>query len=273
MTLFQAVVYSALLSITSILPVSMEAHSILFAHFTQWPTPDATTLGPIYLGALLALFFFYIHDWASLISSLLSVIIYRKKPMTLDERLPFFLILSSIPVCVILQLGLHDSLDSLFFQPQFVALTLIAMSLLLVFGESLGRKNKGMFDWTIIEAVLIGLGQLSALIPGGGRMIGALAVAGLRNFNREAAAKYSLMSGLPFLLYWTVSHLSQVTWVGQDWMVLVQFGATAIVSMIGTLVTLSTFTKNFVRNGSKGLALYRVLIGIGAALVIWIQTR
>jgi undecaprenyl-diphosphatase len=273
MTLFQAVIYSIVLSITSTLPLSMEAHSILLADLTQWPAPDSTTLGPIFFGSLLALFFFYLHDWASLTSSFLSVLIYRKKPMTLDERLPFFLLLTAIPVCVTLQLGLHESLDSRLFQPQVVGLLLAGLAALLMFGETFGRKNKGMFDWTIFEAILIGLGQLLAVLPGGGRMLGALAVTQLRNFNREAAVKYSLMSGLPYSLYWTITHLSQVSISSQDWMQLVQLAATTLVSMVATLLSLSTFSKNFTKHGGKGPALYRVLLGLGAAVLIWFQTR
>src|SRR5688500_4363467 len=98
MTTLQAVIFAILQGFSEFFPVSAAAHRKLLAYFVGWPEPSGDFMGALYLGSFLAVFLFFIHDWASLLSSLIQVIVYRRKPMTLDERLPFFLILSALPV-------------------------------------------------------------------------------------------------------------------------------------------------------------------------------
>jgi hypothetical protein len=53
-----------------------------------WAPPPTVFIGAMSFAAFLAVFFYFIHDWASLISNFIQLIIYRRKPMTLDEKLP-----------------------------------------------------------------------------------------------------------------------------------------------------------------------------------------
>src|SRR6188768_4265884 len=98
MTLFQAVVHSVLHGFAEFLPISVSAHHSLLAYVLGWPAPAGAAMGAMGLGASLALLVHFRHDWASMISSFLTVLIYRKKPMTLDERLPIFILVATLPV-------------------------------------------------------------------------------------------------------------------------------------------------------------------------------
>ena len=273
MTLFQALIYAALHGFTSILPVSPEAHAALLAHISGWTLPEGSLLGAMHLGVTLALFIFFIHDWASMISSVLQVVIYRKKPMTLDERLPFFLAIATTPVIIGYQLNSPSLLPELIQQPVTIALLLAAGGLLLSFSESMGKKNKTMFDWTILEALAAAAGNLLGLIPGVGRMTGNLAFATLRNFNREGAMKFSLLAGLPVSLYWSIQILGDYGTGGSEWSELIYFGATTLATGVATFLGLLGISKSYLINGSRGYVGYRVLAGLSCALWIWFQSR
>jgi len=273
MTLFQALIYAALHGFTSILPVSLEAHSALLAHISGWSPPEGSLLGAMHLGCTLALFIFFIHDWASMISSLLQVIIYRKKPMTLDERLPFFLALATIPVLIGYQLNITALLPEGLGQPVAVAVLLAAGGLFLSFAESMGKKNKTMFDWTILESLAVAAGNLLALIPGAGRMTGSLAFATLRNFNREAAIKFSLLAGFPVSLYWTIQILGEHGTGGSGWTEILYFAATTLVAGLATFLGMLGISKSYLINGARGYVGYRIAVGLSCTLWIWYQSR
>src|SRR4051794_37293269 len=97
MTTFQAIVYGIIHGFTEFLPISARAHQILIPYILSWPEPTGVFGGALALGAFLAVLIYFRHDWASIISSFIQVIIFRKRPMTLDERLPLFIFVSSIP--------------------------------------------------------------------------------------------------------------------------------------------------------------------------------
>src|SRR4051812_31888911 len=98
MTTFQAIVYGILHGFTEFLPISASAHRILLAYVMGWTEPSGAFLGALSVGSALALLAYFIHDWLSMLSSFLQIIIYWKKPMTLDERMPLFITLSTLPI-------------------------------------------------------------------------------------------------------------------------------------------------------------------------------
>src|SRR5580704_14566314 len=97
MTTFQATVYAIFHGFTQILPVSENAHRILLAYLLDWPEPAGAFKGALSLGSLLAILIYFIHDWASMISCSLQCILFRKKPMTIDERMPIFILIAALP--------------------------------------------------------------------------------------------------------------------------------------------------------------------------------
>src|SRR5262249_936523 len=125
--------------------------------------------------------------------------------MTLDEKLPIFLALTSLPPAIAWY-HFRDLLERTAWTPLLVAVLLAVFSLPLLLAENFSRKNKGMFDWNWLDALLMGLAEVTAFVPGGGRLTALLPAALLRNYGREAAVKYAMFATLPFLagsaLYW-----------------------------------------------------------------------
>src|SRR4051794_11037055 len=82
MTTFQAIVYATLHGISEFLPISSKAHHILIPYLIGWQPPPEQFFGTLAIGSSLALLIYFRHDWASMISCFLQVLIYRKRPMT-----------------------------------------------------------------------------------------------------------------------------------------------------------------------------------------------
>ncbi|NBU20836.1 undecaprenyl-diphosphate phosphatase [bacterium] len=85
MTTFQAVIYAIIHGVTEFLPLSAQAHDMILSYLIEWPRPELALQTAFSLGSFFALFLYFRHDWASMISCLLQVIIFRRKPMTADE--------------------------------------------------------------------------------------------------------------------------------------------------------------------------------------------
>lgn len=275
MTTFQAIIYAIVHGFTEFLPVSAGAHHSLIPYVTGWPEPTGPFAGALSLGALLALLVYFRHDWASIISSFLQVIIFRKRPMTLDERLPLFVTVTSIPT-VAAWYYLREPMSQLFSSPGWIAIALAALGIPLFFADTLSRKNKGMFDWNWLDALLVGIGQSLMFLPGCGRATGALIGALFRNYNREAAAKYMFFASAPLLAGSTFMSLrgtdfqSAVPMPDLSWL---SFAVAVIVTMLVGLLSIGGLMKHIQRKGFNQYIVYRCLFAAGIAILIWVRSR
>ncbi|MCM2321929.1 MAG: hypothetical protein NDJ90_01565 [Oligoflexia bacterium] len=275
MTTFQSFIYALLHGFTEFLPVSAAAHDSALSTFVGWPTPEGSLAGALSLGALLAVLVFFRHDWASMISCFLQVLIFRKRPMTLDERMPIFLFITSLPTAVAWYY-LHERLAQFPLTAFHVAGLLAGFGLLLGFTDSLSRKNKGMFDWNWRDALFIGLFQTGALVPGCGQMTGALLGAMLRNYRREAAAKYAFFASAPVLAAASIFHLrgpnvqaassiSDLSWLS--------FSVALVVTLLAGLLAIGGFMGQMQRRSPSQYVVYRWLLAATLAGVFWFRAH
>jgi undecaprenyl-diphosphatase len=276
MSTFQAIIFGVIFGFTEFLPVSSQAHLSFVPYVLSWPVPGGPLVGAMALGALLALFVYFRHDWASMSSSFLQVLIYRKKPMSLDERMPFFLIITTIPAAIAwYYLRGNEYVESLL-APHWLALGLFIFALLLGLSHSFGRKTKGMFDWNIIDALAIGLAQLLMFVPTCGRSTAVLSAGLFRNYNMEAIAKFSFFSAAPLLAGSAIYNLkyldlhapqpmADVTWF--------TFSVIIIVTLLSSLLAIGGFMKHIQRKGFRGYILYRLLAAATILIVFWLRSQ
>ena len=275
MTTFQAVIYGIVHGFTEFLPVSANAHDILIAQLLGWPEPAGAFKGAMSLGAALAVFVYFIHDWASIISGFLQCILFRKKPMTLDERLPIFLAISVLPQ-MLAWFYLRDHLNDFPITPYVVCLLLIALTIPLAAFDYFNRKTKGMFDLNGVDSLLIGIIEIFSLFPGGGRIGSSLAGGFFKNYKREAAAKYSLLLMFPLLLASAALHLQGVSihmpqpGLGISWLSVITGG---VVVFFASLLAIGALLKQMQRGSIQGYITYRIVLALSAAGYFWFKSR
>ncbi len=226
-------------------------------------------------GSFLALLVYFKHDWASMISSFLQVIIFRKRPMSLDERMPFFILVSAIPT-VATWYYLHEQTASLRTDPLIVAAILAGAGLPLWFADTMSRKNKGMFDWNWLDAFVTGVLQTLFVVPGAGRMMGGLTGAGFRNYNREAAGKFVLFAATPLLAGSMISRLREVDFhsampmADMSWL---SFYLAMAISFLTGLIGIGAFMKHIQRNGMGQYFIYRCMVAAAVGITFWLRNR
>lgn len=201
--MLEAIILGIVQGITEFLPVSSTAHLILFPWFFNW-SGDVDTLTfdvALHAGTLLALILCFWRDWIELI---------LKK-----QRLFGLIVLASFPAGVA-GFFLSDVVENDLRKPLIISLMLIAVGFLMLIAEK-ANKYKDIGKTSLKDAIIIGIAQAVALIPGVSRS-GITISAGLfRGFKREAAARFSFLLSTPLIAGATVLHLkkaftSQVTY-------------------------------------------------------------
>lgn len=275
MTTFQSIIYSLVHGFTEFLPVGATAHDRLLPYALNWPQAGIALQGAVTAGTLLALLIHFRHDWASIISCFIQVIIFRKRPMTLDERLPIFLFISAAPLAI----GwtyLDQRINAANWTPVGIATAMAVFGLPLWFSDSFSRKNKGMFDWNWLDALFVGLSMMLAMIPGVGLIGAALPGAFLRNYNRESAAKYVSFCMVPILAASTTAYLKQVDFhasapePGLTWL---SFSVALIVATVTSLLAIGGFMRQIQRKGMGQYATYRLFAAAAIIALYWFKAR
>ena len=203
MTLVQAVIIAILQGVTELFPVSSLGHAVVLPKLLGWHVDQASPdflpfLVVLHLGTASALLIYFWRDWMGLLLAFVGV-------GTGDERraqwrLLWLIVVATIPA-VILGFALEKWFKQLFGAPTVAALFLIVNGGLLYIGERLRRKSGdktlGQLSW--IGALLIGLAQSTALVPGisrsGATMVGGL----LLGLHHKESAHFSFLIATPII--------------------------------------------------------------------------
>ena len=275
MTTFQAILQAIVHCVFELLPIGGAMTGVqLLSHALSWQAPSECFEGVLLFVGAFALFFYFRHDWASIISNLLRVLVYRKFPSSLDERLSLFITMSAIPP-LLAHTYLQPFIPEFLKTPLGTAIMILLGALPLWFGQRFSRKNRGMFDWNPLDAFLIGVGQAFYIFPGMGRQTGALVFGLFRNYNLESLMKYiflaatPLMAGRAFAKLHGFEFLSSEPVENMSWL---SVGAAGVVSFASYLLLLGAISKQAqAKEDSRGI-LIRVLLGISAAAWFWFKS-
>ncbi len=273
MTLLESMALAALHGFSRFVPVSSEAHESLLQHFLNFPQSGAEWRTTFALGSLIALTLYFIHDWASIASSLIQVAVYRKRPMTLDERMPFFMLFCMmIPFAglwYLLRITENDSLGALQeSHSTWIAGSMALTSVLLHLSSRWSKKGKGLFDLGIFDSLLFGMGQVISWIPGVGGPLGLLMVSQLRNYHLEAATKAACLMSLPFVALEALQGIQGIQWGapeafgGTSWY---QWGFALVVATAFSLLALRVLNEQIRQFGFVRLAIYRLVVAAALA--------
>ena len=247
--------------ITEWLPISSTGHMILINEFIKLNVSEAFMelfLVVIQLGAILAVIVLYFNK-------LNPFSLKKSKEEKKDTWDLLFKILVACVPAGIIGILFDDKIDALFYNYQTVAITLILYGILFIIFENRNKNKKVKFDTTkqltYKMALIIGVAQILALIPGTSRS-GATILAGLLvGASRETSAEFTFFLAIPVML-------------GASLLKLVKFGLAftqgeIIILLIGMLVafTVSIIAIKFLmryikKNDFKPFGWYRIILGI-----------
>ena len=255
MTLWFAALLGLVQGLTEFLPVSSTAHLRIAPALLGQPDPGASFSAVIQLGTLLAVIAYFARD--IFIDMPRAFLFDRKSP---EGRLPVYLILGTIPI-VVLGLSLRGFITGPARSLWVVAAALAALALVMIYAEKKSTLNRLISSVTLSDALIIGLAQSLALIPGMSRSGSTIVCALFLGFRRDDAARFSFLLGIPAIAGAGIFELKDaLSGLGEGgWLPLL---VGTIVAFISGYASIAWLLKFLGRRTLKPFAFYRILLAI-----------
>lgn len=263
MTLLQQLLIAIVQGITEFLPISSSGHLILIPYLTDFPDQGPMIDVAVHIGSLLAIVIYFWRDVGGLARGGFATVGLGDDPQ--QRRLFLFVLAGTVPAVAFgLYLKLGGWLES-FRITDLVAVNLIAYGLLLGAADRWGRQEKSYEDLSLRDAVLVGIAQALALIPGTSRSGVTMTAARALGYKRVEAARFSFLLAIPAVAgagLLAALDLAEAS-TQMQWDAIV----TGFFTFLAAFATMA-FLMRFLRNASMLVfVIYRV--ALGAALLVW----
>ncbi|ASK33765.1 undecaprenyl-diphosphate phosphatase [Alloalcanivorax mobilis] len=264
MDAMQAFILALVQGFTEFLPISSSAHLILPSQILGWPDQGLAFDVAVHLGTLLAVVVYYRRDlWAMTTGAGRGLVERRMNP---DLKLGLLVVLATLPA-VLGGFLAKDLIEHQLRSAWVIATTTVVFGVLLWLADRAGKRTRGMDSMGVRSALLIGLAQAVALIPGTSRSGITMTAALALGFRREQAAHFSFLLSVPVILgaglLKIVDLVESSTPVHWGYMAL-----GVVVSAATAYVTIVFFLKLLERLGMFPFMVYRLILG--GALFLWL---
>lgn len=267
MTWLQVIVLSLVQGLTEFLPVSSSGHLRIVSTLFWGQDAGASFTAVIQLGTELAVIVYF----AGMIWQILKgwcVGLVHKDQRGQDYRMGWMVIVGSIPIGILGVLGkdlIRDNLRNLW----ITASMLVLFSFVFILAERVGKKTRGFDELTMRDAIVMGLCQCLALIPGVSRSGGTISGGLFLGLDREVATRFSFLLAIPAVMASGLFSLGDAfgPTVGQS--------ATGAQLLVGTLIafvagyaSIAWLLKFVGSHSFEWFAAYRIPVGLIVMLLL-----
>src|SRR5580704_14039524 len=249
--------------ITELLPISSTAHMRLVPAFLGWQDPGSAFSAAMQLAALAAVISYFWSDVRALAVNSVTAI---GRGQFQDRHLRFcmWIVLATIPIGIagLLASKLLNTCNSPLRSVTVIGWACVAMALLLGAAEIWARHYRTIDKASLADAMLVGLAQVGALIPGVSRSGSTLTAALALGFKRDEAARLSFLLGLPAIALAGLKEIWELYKIhldGHGWSVLLLGLIVASISAFFAIWGLMRILQQF---STWPFAIYRFLLGI-----------
>lgn len=259
MSLFHLLIVAVIQGITEFLPISSSGHLILLPGLTGMEDQGQVIDVAVHVGTLFAVILYFRSDVAEAAAGSLRLL--RGKADTPGARLAWLLIVATIPVILfglVLKLtGLDDSLRSV----ALIGWTMLIFGLVLYWADQKGAQVKEATDWSLRDALVMGLWQAVALIPGTSRSGITITAARQLGYRREDGAKLAMLMSIPTIAASGVLLGTEVA-ASADLAAAKDAGIAAIFAFLSALLALTLMMRLLRAVSFTPYVIYRVVLGV-----------
>jgi undecaprenyl-diphosphatase len=194
MTIEQIIVLAVVQGLTEFLPISSSGHLILVPYLLHWPDQGQFVDVMVHVGTLFAILIYFWRDVWRIAAGGLELF---KGKVTHEGKLAIYIVLATIPAVAfglfLKKFGFTDLERSV----AVVAWNTILYGLLMLVADMIGPQEKTIGNMTLRSALIIGVAQALALIPGTSRSGVTMTAARFLGFTRPDSARFSFLLGIP----------------------------------------------------------------------------
>jgi len=259
MSLFHLFVLAVVQGITEFLPISSSGHLILLPMAMNVPDQGLAVDVAVHVGTLAAVMIFFRREIARLWSGTGDLL--RGRSGTADARLLLLMVIATVPVVVaglILKLtGLADAMRSV----AVVGWAMLLFGLLLYWADQRGATQRRFEDWSLRDAIVMGLWQAVALIPGTSRSGITITASRLLGFDRAEGARIAMLMSVPTII--ASGLLLGIEAVGEaNWTTLRDGSIGALLAFGAAYAALAVMMRLLASVSFTPYVVYRVVLGL-----------
>ncbi|MEM0928777.1 MAG: undecaprenyl-diphosphate phosphatase [Pseudomonadota bacterium] len=264
MTILELLILALIQGITEFIPVSSSAHLILpSALIDGFEDQGAMIDVAAHVGTLAAVMLYFRKDVGEMVVGLKD---FAEQRPSAERQLFEVLVIATIPILVVgAAIAFFDVADVLR-NPVIIGLASIVFGLVLYVADKRPELVTGNVT-SSRQALVIGLAQCLALIPGTSRSGITITASRYLGYTRKEAARFSMLLAIP-----TISAFGLYAFL--DLMSADQKGdlaaglVIAVLSFIAALITISVFLKATERFSFAPFVIYRVLLGLAVLVLV-----
>ncbi len=254
-----AIIWGLIQGLTEFLPVSSSGHLVVVPALIdklgyEISQPSLAVSAVLHLGTLMAVLVYFRSD-------LLKVLRFRSDPE--GKKIAVLVAIGTIPALI--GLPLRDSLDRFQDNVSAVGWALVATGVILIVGQRLATGSRVLAEGRVPDAVVIGIAQMFALVPGISRSGSTISAGNGRQFSPIEAARFSFLLGIPAIAGGGLSQLLDLSGSPELGPELVVGTVVAAVSGYGAIALLLSALR---RVGLLPFAAY--CFAIGAVAITWL---
>lgn len=256
MTWLQIIVLSVVQGLTEFLPISSSGHLILVPALLQWSDQGLAFDIAVHFGSLAAVLVFFRNDFAGLVHGIGDVL--SGSADSLQARMAWCIGVGTIPAALsglLLASWIATNLRS----PLVVVLTLSVYGVLMALADRYAPRARNISEIRVTDALIIGLAQALALVPGTSRSGVTITAARLLGIRRQDAARFSFVLAAPVILIATI-YEGVILVTGNFEVAWENLAVAALVSGIVAYLSIDFFMRFFSALGLLPFAIYRLIL-------------
>ncbi|HWL99076.1 MAG TPA: undecaprenyl-diphosphate phosphatase [Nocardioidaceae bacterium] len=259
MDLFQAVFLGILQGLTEFLPISSSAHLRIFPELFGWEDPGAAFTAVVQIGTEAAVLLYFWRDIFRIGSTWVRSLFDRSLREHQDARMGWFIIVGSIPI-VLLGIAFKDVIERDFRNLWIIGTALIVLGIVLGIAERVGRKTQSIERLNWRDAVLLGLAQAAALVPGVSRSGATISMGLFLGYEREAATRYAFLLAIPAVVGAGLFELPEIPHGADEYGVGPTIAATVVAFVVG-YAAIAWLLRYVSTHSYAPFVIYRIALG------------
>ncbi|WP_193197770.1 undecaprenyl-diphosphate phosphatase [Nostoc sp. MG11] len=264
MNILQAIILGFVQGMTEFLPISSTAHLKVVPVVLGWGDPGVAFTAIIQLGSIAAVLWYFWGDLTRIIKGTTRAIALKDYD-DYEFRLSLGIILGTLPIVffgLLIKKFIPDFDNSPIRSLGAIAIASIVMSLLLGLAEQLGKRQRDFENLTMRDGVLMGLAQALALIPGVSRSGSTLTGGLFMGLQRETAARFSFLLGIPAITLAGLVELKDVVGAGLSSAGIIPLVAGVISATVFSYIAIAGLLRFLKTQSTWVFIWYRLAFGV-----------